>query len=64
MFISFFVKYVEVEPWISFSKKTVVVSLWNVLATDIGQKLLDMADESPIVAIKSLKVSDFQGNNI
>ncbi|XP_024973030.1 replication protein A 70 kDa DNA-binding subunit B [Cynara cardunculus var. scolymus] len=43
------------------TKKTVVVSLWNVLATDIGQKLLDMADESPIVAIKSLRVSDFQG---
>ncbi|KAJ9560057.1 hypothetical protein OSB04_005217 [Centaurea solstitialis] len=43
------------------TKKTVVVSLWNVLATDIGQKLLDMVDESPIVAIKSLRVSDFQG---
>nr|XP_043636606.1 replication protein A 70 kDa DNA-binding subunit B [Erigeron canadensis] len=43
------------------TKKTVVVSLWNTLATDLGQKLLDMADESPIVAIKSLRVSDFQG---
>ncbi|KAJ0805142.1 putative replication factor A protein [Helianthus annuus] len=43
------------------TKKTVVVSLWNVLATDLGQKLLDMADESPVVAIKSLRVSDFQG---
>ncbi|KAI3774293.1 hypothetical protein L1987_48842 [Smallanthus sonchifolius] len=43
------------------TKKTVVISLWNVLATDLGQKLLDMADESPIVAIKSLRVYDFQG---
>ncbi|KVH98484.1 Nucleic acid-binding, OB-fold [Cynara cardunculus var. scolymus] len=56
-----FVTYVELETCMSFRKKTVVVSLWNVLATDIGQKLLDMADESPIVAIKSLRVSDFQG---
>ncbi|KAL8130385.1 hypothetical protein V2J09_019540 [Rumex salicifolius] len=43
------------------SKKTVVVSLWNELATTIGQELLDMADKSPVVAIKSLKVGDFQG---
>ncbi|KAI3807410.1 hypothetical protein L1987_23337 [Smallanthus sonchifolius] len=43
------------------TKKTVVVSLWNVLATDLGQKILDMADESPVIAIKSLRVSDFQG---
>ncbi|KAL8252705.1 hypothetical protein R6Q59_036398 [Mikania micrantha] len=43
------------------TKKTVVVSLWGGLATDLGQKLLDMADDSPIVAIKSLRVSDFQG---
>nr|GEV43822.1 replication protein A 70 kDa DNA-binding subunit B [Tanacetum cinerariifolium] len=43
------------------TKKTVVVSLWNSLATDLGQKLLDMADESPVVAIKSLRVSDFSG---
>ncbi|PWA96587.1 replication factor-A protein [Artemisia annua] len=43
------------------TNKTVVVSLWNTLATDLGQKLLDMADESPVVAIKSLRVSDFQG---
>ncbi|KAK9278051.1 hypothetical protein L1049_027609 [Liquidambar formosana] len=42
-------------------KKTVVVSLWNDLATSIGQELLDNADKSPIVAIKSLKVGDFQG---
>lgn len=44
------------------SKKTVVVSLWNNLATSIGQELLDMADKSPVIAIKSLKVGDFQGN--
>lgn len=44
------------------SKKTVVVSLWNDLATGIGQELLDIADESPVIAIKSLKVGDFQGN--
>uniref|UniRef100_A0A1J3D750 Replication protein A subunit n=1 Tax=Noccaea caerulescens TaxID=107243 RepID=A0A1J3D750_NOCCA len=43
------------------SNKTVVVSLWNDLATGIGQELLDMADMSPVIAIKSLKVGDFQG---
>ncbi|KAI4343969.1 hypothetical protein L6164_011252 [Bauhinia variegata] len=43
------------------TKKTVVVSLWNDLATGVGQELLDVADKSPIVAIKSLKVGDFQG---
>ncbi|KAH7528873.1 hypothetical protein FEM48_Zijuj05G0124000 [Ziziphus jujuba var. spinosa] len=43
------------------TKKTVVVSLWNDLATTVGQELLDIADQSPIVAIKSLKVGDFQG---
>ncbi|KAE9602219.1 hypothetical protein Lal_00049617 [Lupinus albus] len=43
------------------TKKTVVVSLWNELATTIGQELLDIADQSPVVAIKSLKVGDFQG---
>ncbi|KAK9106804.1 hypothetical protein Syun_022815 [Stephania yunnanensis] len=43
------------------SKKTVVVSLWNDLATGVGQELLDIADSSPVVAIKSLKVGDFQG---
>ncbi|KAF9624564.1 hypothetical protein IFM89_011738 [Coptis chinensis] len=43
------------------SKKTVVVSLWNDHATNIGQELLDTVDSAPIVAIKSLKVGDFQG---
>uniref|UniRef100_A0A2N9HEW6 Replication protein A subunit n=1 Tax=Fagus sylvatica TaxID=28930 RepID=A0A2N9HEW6_FAGSY len=43
------------------TKKTVVVSLWNELATGVGQELLDIADQNPIVAIKSLKVGDFQG---
>ncbi|EXC04889.1 Replication factor A protein 1 [Morus notabilis] len=43
------------------SKKTVVVSLWNDLATNVGQELLDIADQSPVVAIKSVKVGDFQG---
>ncbi|XP_068656397.1 replication protein A 70 kDa DNA-binding subunit B-like isoform X2 [Aristolochia californica] len=43
------------------SKKTVVVSLWNDLATTVGQELLDLAETAPIVAIKSLKVGDFQG---
>ncbi|XP_039116942.1 replication protein A 70 kDa DNA-binding subunit B-like [Dioscorea cayenensis subsp. rotundata] len=43
------------------SNKTVVVSLWNELATDIGQQLLDTVDSAPVVAIKSLKVGDFQG---
>ncbi|KAL8465230.1 hypothetical protein ACS0TY_034656 [Phlomoides rotata] len=43
------------------TNKTVVVSLWNDLATNVGQELLDMADKSPVVAIKSLKVGDFQG---
>ena len=39
-----------------------MVSLWNELATDVGQALLDIADKSPVVAIKSLRVGDFQGN--
>ncbi|KAG6620611.1 hypothetical protein I3842_Q058400 [Carya illinoinensis] len=43
------------------TKKTVVVSLWNEHATNLGQELLDIAEKSPIVAIKSLKVGDFQG---
>ncbi|KAK1387998.1 Replication protein A subunit [Heracleum sosnowskyi] len=43
------------------SKKTVVVSLWNDLATTVGQELLDIADQYPVVALKSLKVGDFQG---
>ncbi|PSR89117.1 Replication protein A DNA-binding subunit D like [Actinidia chinensis var. chinensis] len=43
------------------TKKTVVVSLWNDLATNVGQELLNISDKSPIVAIKSLKVGDFQG---
>ncbi|MBA0761581.1 hypothetical protein Gotri_024207 [Gossypium trilobum] len=43
------------------TKKTVVVSLWNELANNVGQELFDNADKSPIVAIKSLKVNDFQG---
>nr|CAD1837939.1 unnamed protein product [Ananas comosus var. bracteatus] len=38
------------------SNKTVTVSLWNDLATNIGQELLDMVDTAPIVAIKSLKL--------
>ncbi|KAL3748603.1 hypothetical protein ACJRO7_009786 [Eucalyptus globulus] len=42
------------------TKKTVVVSLWNDLATTVGQELLDSSDQSPIVAIKSLRVGDFQ----
>ncbi|KAF5730186.1 replication protein A 70 kDa DNA-binding subunit B [Tripterygium wilfordii] len=46
------------------TKKTVVVSLWNELATDVGQELLDNVDKSPIIAIKSLKVGDFQGVNL
>lgn len=43
------------------SKKTVIVSLWNELATNVGQELLDIVDTSPVVAIKCLKVGDFQG---
>ncbi|KAL1566380.1 Replication protein A 70 kDa DNA-binding subunit B [Salvia divinorum] len=43
------------------TKKTVVVSLWNDLAMSFGQELLDMADKSPVVAMKSLKVGEFQG---
>lgn len=38
-----------------------MVSLWNELATNVGQELLDIADQSPVVAIKSVKVGDFQG---
>ncbi|KAL5728171.1 hypothetical protein ACHQM5_001284 [Ranunculus cassubicifolius] len=45
------------------SKKTVVVSLWNDLATSVGEELLDAVNNgsSPIIAIKSLKVGDFNG---
>ncbi|XP_074571951.1 replication protein A 70 kDa DNA-binding subunit B-like isoform X2 [Curcuma longa] len=43
------------------SNKTVTVSLWNELATDVGQELLDMVHTSPVVAIKCLRVGDFQG---
>lgn len=34
----------------------VVVSLWNDLATGVGQELLDKVNQSPVVAIKSLKL--------
>ena len=40
-----------------------MISLWNDLATTVGQELVDMADKSPVVAIKTLKVGDFQGND-
>ncbi|XP_072980506.1 replication protein A 70 kDa DNA-binding subunit B-like [Typha angustifolia] len=43
------------------SNKTVTISLWNDLATNIGQELLEMVDTAPVVAIKSLKVGEFQG---
>ncbi|XP_020596054.1 replication protein A 70 kDa DNA-binding subunit B [Phalaenopsis equestris] len=43
------------------SNMTVAVSLWNDLATTIGQELLDLVDTAPVVAIKALKVGDFQG---
>ncbi|XP_038878718.1 replication protein A 70 kDa DNA-binding subunit B-like [Benincasa hispida] len=43
------------------TKKTVVISLWNDLATTVGQELLDIADQSPIIAVKYLRVGDFQG---
>ncbi|PKA59761.1 hypothetical protein AXF42_Ash011885 [Apostasia shenzhenica] len=43
------------------SSMTVTVSLWNDLATNIGQELLETVDSAPIVAIKALKVGDFQG---
>ncbi|WVZ55988.1 hypothetical protein U9M48_006580 [Paspalum notatum var. saurae] len=43
------------------SGKTVSVSLWNHLATSTGQELFDMVDSSPVIVIKSLRVSDFQG---
>lgn len=45
-------------------KKTVVVSLWNDLATKVGQELHEIAHTFPVVAIKSLKVGEFQGNNL
>lgn len=39
------------------------MTLWNDLATTVGQELLDISDKSPVVAIKSLKVGDFQGTS-
>ena len=41
-----------------------MVSLWSDHATTVGQELLDNADKFPIVAIKSLKVGDFQGSSL
>lgn len=38
-----------------------MISLWNDLATTVGQELLDIADQSPIIALKYLRVGDFQG---
>ncbi|MCO5549118.1 hypothetical protein L7F22_002584 [Adiantum nelumboides] len=43
------------------SKKTVTVSLWSDMASNEGEKLMNMMDESPIVIIKRLRVSDYQG---
>lgn len=42
-------------------KKLVTVSLWNDLATNIGQELLARVDTAPVVAMKCLRVGDFQG---
>lgn len=38
-----------------------MISLWNDLATNVGQELLDIADQSPVIALKYLRVGDFQG---
>lgn len=38
-----------------------MISLWNDLATTVGQELLDIADQAPIIAVKYLRVGDFQG---
>lgn len=38
-----------------------MISLWNDLATTVGQELLDIADQSPIIAVKYLRAGDFQG---
>uniref|UniRef100_A0ACD5TVT4 Uncharacterized protein n=1 Tax=Avena sativa TaxID=4498 RepID=A0ACD5TVT4_AVESA len=46
------------------SNKTVTVTLWNDLATTVGEELLAMVDSAPIIAVKSLKVSDFQGVSV
>lgn len=53
----------NLELLFSCSLKTVVVSLWNELATKTAEELLNLLanKESPIVAIKALKVSDYQG---
>ncbi|AQK84362.1 Replication protein A 70 kDa DNA-binding subunit B [Zea mays] len=45
-------------------KRDIVVADVNDLATRAGQELLDMVDSSPVVAIKSLKVFDFQGMSL
>ena len=43
---------------------TVLIVAWHNLigdlATTVGEELLDMVDSAPIIAVKSLKVSDFQ----
>lgn len=43
------------------TRKTVVASLWNKLATGIDQELVD--NKYPVIAIKSLKVIGFQGKS-
>eukprot|EP00250_Pteridium_aquilinum_P034781 c8088_g1_i1 orf=345-2195(-) len=43
------------------SKKTVTVTLWNEAATVEGEKLLDLANESPVVLIRRLRVMEYQG---
>ena len=46
---------------------TVLIVAWHKhnligdLPTTTGEELLDMVDSAPIIAVKSLKVSDFQG---
>ncbi|KAI3879252.1 hypothetical protein MKX03_013449, partial [Papaver bracteatum] len=46
------------------SNKNVVISLWNDLASTMVQEFLDVVDSNLIVAIKCLKVGDFQGESL
>jgi len=43
------------------SQKTVVVSLWNNMAMNEGATLSNTVNDSPVLMVKSLRASDFQG---
>ncbi|CAM6062485.1 unnamed protein product [Sphagnum tenellum] len=49
------------EPILRAGQKTVVVSLWNNMAMNEGATLSNTVNDSPVLMVKSLRASDFQG---